>query len=121
MKNPDTWKQEEREVCEFLGGPRRGPDTTSSRGDSSTGKPDCIHPSLSVEVKKAAQFPWSKLIAALEQSEENVEDGKIPIVVFRKNGAPKGDRLVLVRLSTFRDRLTEYAGVVPPVPPWETS
>ena len=87
-----TWKAVERAVARLLGGERVG----------CTGKatPDVVTERLAVEVKHRAKLPkW--LMAAMEQSERNAPEDKVPVVVLHEKHQKHCQDLVILRLAHF--------------------
>ena len=88
------WKAAERRICEMLGGTRRGP---TGRDES-----DCCHDWLAVEVKCRKAMP-EYLMAWLDQANANAEQGKLPLVVWHRTGAPYDNAVVMLELRDFLD------------------
>ncbi len=108
-----TWQKEETQVCQKLGGERRGPDQS---GRDQTGKNDCVDtPGFSVEVKLTKSLQYSQLWGYVDEAKAAASKLELPIAVVRKPGESKDRRMVLI---DFEDFWKFYGGVAPG---WESN
>ncbi len=95
------WKRAQRRIAELLGG-QRVPVSGRGRGDVA----DIACDRLAVEVKSRKTLPaW--LEDALRQAEACAKGGQLPVVVLHEGGSRYADALVVTRLSSFVQSLTE--------------
>lgn len=93
---PDKpWKRTERQICEYLGCKRRGPDVTG-------GKNDCVDCCYSVEITRRQKVGLSVIRQNVDRAEERAKN-QIPIAVTLLKGMRFKDGIVSMRLETFND------------------
>jgi len=98
-----SWKRNEREIAERLGGVRV-PVTGRSRGDA----PDIAHDRYGIECKMWSALP-KRVTDAMDQAKASCRGEQIPLVVLHAKGARHDEDLVVLRLADFA-ALVEDAG-----------